>query len=242
MAAVFAALALVLLTLVLNRPLAILPMAALGAILASAAVDLMDLKTLWRIRRVSRIELLLGLITAIGVVGLGVMNGIMIAVGASIVHLLWYASAPSDALLGQIRGRPGLYNLAQHANAEPIPGILIYRFEGSPLFLNAAWFRQRALLAAAQYPHPFRLFLLDARVMVTIDSTAQDEIIALADLLRQQDTRLVLAGGSERFREIVHRGGLAEALGPENVYETVSTALYALGQSGAAISVDDSND
>ena len=61
----------------------------------------------------------------------------MIAVGASVMHLLWYASTPNDALLGTIPGRPGLYDLARHAEAEPVAGILIYRFEGSPLFFNA---------------------------------------------------------------------------------------------------------
>jgi len=238
--AIFAALALVLLTLVLHRPLAILPMAALGAILASAAVDLVDFETLWRTRRVSPFELLLGLFTAAGVVTFGVMNGIMIAVGASIMHLLWYASTPGEALLGHIPGRPGLYDLA-HSNVEPISGILIYRMEGSPLFFNAGWLRQRALLAAAHYSHPFNLFLLDARMMATMDSTAQDEIIALADALRERNIRFVLAGGGKRFREIVNRGGIVEALGPENVFETVSAALYALGKGGMPLD-EDSND
>jgi high affinity sulfate transporter 1 len=240
MTAIFAALALVLLTLVLHRPLAILPMAALGAILASAAVDLVDFETLWRTRRVSPFELLLGLFTAAGVVALGVMNGVMIAVGASIMHLLWYASTPGESLLGTIPGRPGLYDLA-HEGVEPFPGILIFRLEGSPLFFNAAWLRQRALLAAADYTHPFNLFLLDARMMATMDSTAQDEIIALADALREHNIRFVLAGGGKRFREIVKRGGIAEAIGQENVFETVSAALYALGKGGTPLD-EDSND
>jgi len=113
--------------------------------------------------------------------------------------------------------------------------------EGSPLFFNAGWLRQRALLAAAHYSHPFNLFLLDARMMATMDSTAQDEIIALADALRERNIRFVLAGGGKRFREIVNRGGIVEALGPENVFETVSAALYALGKGGMPLD-EDSND
>lgn len=239
--AMFAALALVLLTLVLHRPLAILPMAALGAILASAALDLADFETLWRIRRVSPFEMVLGLFTAAGVVVLGVMNGIMIAVGASIMHLLWYASAPGEALLGYIPQRPGLYDLTRGGDVEPVPGILIYRFEGSPLFFNAAWFRQRALHAVAHYPYPFRLFLLDARMMVSMDSTAQDEVIALAGALRERNIRFVLAGGGKRFRDIVRRGGIAEAIGHQNVFETVSAALYTLGKCGMPLDVDSDN-
>jgi sulfate permease, SulP family len=226
--AVFAAIALVLMTLFLNRPLSILPRAALGAILASAAVDLMDLKALWRLWRVSHFELVLGVLTAFTVVWLGVMKAIMIAVGASLVHLLWYASAPKDALQGVIPGRNGLYDLGPHSRAEPIADMLVYKFEGSPLFFNASWFRQRAHLAFESYPQRIRWFLLNARMMAALDSTAQDEVIALVEELKKRDVTFVLAGGGERFREIVARGGLADAIGRENVFETVSEALLAL--------------
>jgi MFS superfamily sulfate permease-like transporter len=226
--AVFAAIALILMTLFLNRPLSILPEAALGAILASAAVDLMDLKSLWRLWRVSRFELVLGVLTAVTVVWLGVMRAIAIAIGASLVHLLWYASTPKDALQGVIPGRNGLYDLGQHDRAEPIAGILVYKFEGSPLFFNASWFRQRARLAFESYPHRIRWFLLNARMMAALDSTAQDEIIALVDELKKRNVIFVLAGGGDRFREIVARGGLADAIGRENVFVTVSAALLAL--------------
>ena len=226
--AVFAAMMLTLMVLFLNRPLSILPIAALGAILASAAIDLMDLKTLWNLRRLSHFELVLGVLTAVMVVWLGVMEGIMIAVGASFVHLLWYASVPNDALQGVIPGRNGLYDLGPRDRAEPIPEILVYKFEGSPLFFNASWFGQRARRAFEGYPHKVRWFLLNARMMAALDSTAQDEIIALAEDLRRRNVTFVLAGGGERFREIVARGGLADAIGRENVFETVSAALSAL--------------
>lgn len=226
--AVFAAVALVLLTLVLRRPLSLLPIAALGAILASSAIDLMDLKSLWHLRRVSRFELVLGILTAVMVVWLGVMKAILIAVGASFVQLLWYASVPNDALQGVIPGRNGLYDLGGHDRAEPIPGILVYKFEGSPLFFNAGWFGQRARRAFQHYPRKVQWFLLNARMMAALDSTAQDEIIALAGELRQQGVTLLLAGGGKRFRRIVQRGGLADAIGRENVFETVSVALHAL--------------
>lgn len=226
--AVFAAIALILMTLYLTRPLAILPTAALGAILASAAVDLLDLRGLWHLRRVSRFELALAVLTAMTVIWLGVMKAIMIALGATLVHLLWHASTPTDALQGVIPGRNGLYDLDRHDRAEPIDGILVYKFEGSPLFFNASWFRQRARAAFESYPHKIRWFLLNARMMAALDSTAQDEIVALVEELRQRNVTFVLAGGGERFRMIAARGGLADAIGRENVFETVSAALLAL--------------
>jgi SulP family sulfate permease len=227
--AVFAAFALAILTIFLSTPLSILPIAALGAILANAAIDLMDLKTLWRLRRISRVELTLGILTAAGVVGLGVMNAIIIAIVASLLHVLWYAATPGDTLQGVIPGRPGLYDLNEDPAAEPIPGVLIYLFEGTPLFFNAARFKSRVMSAVERYPHqPIRWFLLNARMMVTLDSTAYDELLSVVSELKERGITFVLAGGSDRFREIVARSGLRARIGAENVYESVSTAVVAL--------------
>ncbi|MGL4959824.1 MAG: SulP family inorganic anion transporter [Inquilinus sp.] len=228
LAALISALALAVMILFLHKPLALLPMAALGAILASAAIDLMDLRGLWRLRAVSRFELLLGVLTAVSVVASGVMNGIMIAMAASFLHLLRLASTPRDALLGVIPGVPGLYKLHRHRDAAPVPGVLIYLFEGSPLFLNAARLKRRALRAVRRFPDPIRWFVLDASVMVELDSTAHDELRALIAELRQQGITFVLAGGHGRFREVVERSGLAREIGPDHVFETAEDAVAAL--------------
>jgi high affinity sulfate transporter 1 len=235
--AIFAGLALIVLTVFLYRPLAIVPLAALGAILASAAIDLMDLKSVWRLRRISRVEFMLGILTAAGVVVFGVMDAIMFAVAASLVHLLWNAATPSDDIQGVIPGQPGLHDLGRDPGAVPIPGVLVYRFDGSPLFFNAMRFRTRAMAAVEHYPYPpVRWFLLNARVMVTLDATACDEMLSLVDELKARGITFVLAGGTDRFREIVARSGLAEKIGPENAYESVSVASMAL-QRMAALAV-----
>jgi len=228
LAALISALALAALILFLNEPLALLPMAALGAILASAAIDLLDLRGLWRLREVSRFEFLLGVLTAVSVVAFGVMNAIMIAVAASLLHLLRAASTPRDALLGVIPGVPGLQKLHRQPNAAPVPGMLIYLFEGSPLFLNATRLKRRALLAVQRSPAPIRWFVLDASAMVALDSTAHDELRALIAELRRQGITFVLAGGHGRFRDVVERSGLGREIGPDHVFETTAEAVAAL--------------
>ena len=227
-AAVISALALAALILFLYRPLALLPMAALGAILASAAIDLMDLRGMWRLRNVSHFEFVLGVLTAVSVVAFGAMNAIMIAIAASLLHLLHYASTPRDALLGVIPGVPGLQKLHRHPDAVPVPGMLIYLFEGSPLFLNATRLKRRALLAVHRFPAPIRWFVLDASVMVALDSTAHDELRALIAELRQQGITFVLAGGHGRFRDAVERSGLVREIGPDHVFETAAEAVATL--------------
>lgn len=230
---VFAAFALAILTLFLHHPLSVLPIAALGAILASAAIDLMDIKTLWRLRGVSRVEFALGLLTAIGVVVTGVMQAIIIAIVASLLHVLWYAATADGRYQGVIPGQPGLHDLDEDPATEPIPGVLVYLFEGTPLFFNAARFKNRVLTAVERYPYPpVRWFLMNARMMVALDTTACDELWSLVDELKERGITFVLGGGGERFREIVARSGLREKIGAENVYESVSNAVLVLQLNG----------
>ena len=187
-----------------------------------------NLRGLWRFHEVSRFEFLLGVLTALSVVAFGVMNAIMIAVAASLLHLLRAASTPRDALLGVIPGVPGLQKLHRQPDAAPVPGMLIYLFEGSPLFLNAERFKRRALRAVRRSPDPIRWFVLDASVMVALDSTAHDELRALITELRQQGIAFVLAGGHGRFRDVVERSGLVREIGPDHVFETAAEAVAAL--------------
>jgi len=177
---------------------------------------------------VSRFEFLLGALTAVSVVASGVMNGIMIAVAASLLHLMRAASTPRDALLGVIPGVPGLHKLHRHPEAAPVPGALIYLFEGSPLFLNAARLKRRALQAVRRFPDPIQWFVLDASVMVELDSTAHDELRALVAELRRRGIAFVLAGGHGRFRDVVKRSGLEREIGPDHVFETTDEAVAAL--------------
>jgi MFS superfamily sulfate permease-like transporter len=75
-----------------------LPIAALGAVLASAAVDLFDIEELRYLWRTSRMEFLFAVIAIVGVVGLGVLKGVLIAIGATGVYLLARVSRPSDVV------------------------------------------------------------------------------------------------------------------------------------------------
>ena len=104
LAGLVAAAALLGVALFLGGALAYLPVAVLGAVLVSAALDLIDIGGLVLLWRLSRIELLFAVIAILGVLGLGVLKGVIVAVIATLTHLLWVASLPRDALLGSIAG------------------------------------------------------------------------------------------------------------------------------------------
>ena len=98
MVGIVAAAALTLFLVFLTDALAHLPLAALGAVLVSAALDLLDIRELRRLWTVSRAELLFALIAAAGVLLVGVIQGVVIAIAVTFLHLLRKASRPRDAL------------------------------------------------------------------------------------------------------------------------------------------------
>src|SRR5262249_17080932 len=117
---------LVLVLLFFTVPLALFPTAALSAILINSAIGLFDFESLATLRRVHRQEFMLALITLFGVITVGVLPGVVVAVGVAIVQLLATASHPHDALLGRMPGDNVFVNVATHPEAQTFPGLMIY--------------------------------------------------------------------------------------------------------------------
>jgi len=138
----------------LTGPIGYVPSAALAAVLIMAGIGLLDVATLATLRRVAPFEFRLSIATTIGVLLAGVLPGILIAVALAIVKLLALAAHPGDAILGEIPGQDGYHDIAGHADAKTVPGLIVYRFDAAPLFVNADRFKQRirAVVASAAAP------------------------------------------------------------------------------------------
>lgn len=121
-ASVVAALALALALLFLTPALRVIPIPALGAILAATALSLIDLASLRNLWRISRAEFAFALIAMWGPIGLGVLNGVIIAIGATLVYVIQKLMYPRDAQLGRIPGHEGFYKLHRTPDARPFLG------------------------------------------------------------------------------------------------------------------------
>jgi len=207
--------------------LAYLPEAALGAVIASAAVDLVDLrgfKSLWRL---SRIELFIALIALCGVLGLGILTGVTVAIGATLAHLLWQASKPRDALLGRIPGRDGLYKLHRHLNAEPIPSLVIYLPQSALIFFNVEYISRRLLKSARRLHGSGTWLILDASAINHIDTTAVAVLEEVHGELVQQGITFGIAELQSQPRNMIERSGLAQRIRPDMLFPSAEAAAEA---------------
>ena len=226
----------------LGPAIASFPSAALGSVVVFAALKLIDLREWRRVARFRRSELVLAILTTAGVLAFDVLIGIAIAVGLSILDLLRRLTTPAEAVLGRVPGTPGMYDTADTPAAQPVPGLVVYRYDAPLFFANSVDFRRRALQAALTADTPTRWFLLNAEANGEVDLTAGDEMEQLRRMLDEHGIRFAIARLNEEARAQLERAGIIDAVGRDYVFPTLPTAISAFEQWAAGHPVDDPAD
>jgi high affinity sulfate transporter 1 len=206
--------------------LAEIPRAALAAVIVSAAIAIIDVRGLASLRRVSRPEFLLALVTAGSVVVLGVLNGIAIAVVASVVMALSTIARPHDAILGSGPGLDGWVDVGHHPDAVTSPGLVVFRFDAPLFFINAERFAERITAAMDDNPGDEEWVVIDAEGIGALDASALDMLRELLDRLVARGVAVVaVARANERVLDRLARAGLLEPGGMIGVFPTINAAV-----------------
>jgi high affinity sulfate transporter 1 len=226
-AAIVAAAALMAALLFLGPALRILPIPALGAILVAAALSLIDLEALRQIGRISRVELLFALIALAGPLSFGVLQGVVIAVGATLVYLLYKSAHPRDAMLGRIPGRDGFYKLHRSPEARPVPGLALCIVQGDLLFFNSDYVKARLRAIASELQPGTEWFVLDANAIAQVDSTGAATLAGISDEFAARGLALGLAEVHSEALGLLERAGVVDRIGPTMVFDDLDDALRA---------------
>lgn len=204
-----------------------LPAATLGAIVIAAAAGIADPTGVRRLINMSRSESLVMFAAFLGVAILGVLPGIVVAVGLAILDFLRRAWDPYRAELVDVPGVPGYHDVSRHPNGERIPGLLILRFDAPLFFGNGALlgsFVRNALDAA---PPGTERVVLASEPVTGIDTTALDELVQLDEWLDRHGVDLVFAEMKGPVKDRLLRYGMGARFSPGHFYPTVSSAVRA---------------
>ena len=125
-------------------------------------------------------------VTTAGVLYFDVLPAVVFAVLLTLFWLLMAASQPRDAVLGLVPGIAGFHNIADYPNAQTIPGLLLYRFEGNVLFFNVDYFKERLLAQLAKATTPIEWVVIDASPASIVDITAVHKLMDLHDELSER--------------------------------------------------------
>lgn len=223
---IIAAVVIALCLLLFTVPMAWIPQAALGAVLLMAGWGLIDVQSLRKIYTLSRFEFWLCILTTVGVLGVGVLPGIIIAVTLAILRLLYSIYQPTDAVLGWAPGIEGQVDIRRHQDARTVPGLVVYRFDDAILFFNADYFKMRLLDAVQQEQTP-RAVLFDAEAVSSIDVSGIAALREVRETLMAQGIVMGIARARGRFLRMLVRSGLAREIGSELLYGSVRAGIRA---------------
>jgi high affinity sulfate transporter 1 len=193
-AGLFAAAAVAAVIMFFTGPLQYVPIPALGAVLVMAAASLADLTTLRTLWRDAKDELAISIVATLGVVVLGSMQGILLAVVLALLRFIRIVARPACEVLGEVKGMPGFHNVEVHPTARLTPGLCLFRFNSPVVFFNARYFKRSALqLVDAAAPTP-RWFVVDAMPITATDVTGRHTLIELQRDLEARGITMVVAG------------------------------------------------
>jgi sulfate permease, SulP family len=202
-----------------------LPQAALGAVVISAVVGFLNLPALERVRRLRRESFVLALLALVAVLALGVLQGLIVAVVASVGLFLVRTSRPSASVLGRDPDA-GIWvarELAPEARTEP--GLLVYRLNAPLLFVNAKRLRDGIRAEVRLAATPVRVVVLDLSFTPDLDIESLDVLASLHQELAGQGVALWLAGVHAKVLDLLVRGGLADRIGRRHLYRGVEDAV-----------------
>ena len=211
--------------LLLTGPLAYLPDAALAAVVFLIAIELIDVRGMRRILACRRHEFAIALLTTAAVVVLGVEEGIVLAVVASIVDHLRHSYHPINSVL--VKSPAGHWQPAPVLpGARTEEGLVVYRFGTSLYYANAPRLIDDVTALSAQ-GSPLRWIVLDGAAIGDVDYTAAAVLTRVIEHLRKRHIRIAFSAVFGPVREQLDRYGISAALGPGSYYDTPGEALDA---------------
>ena len=209
----------------LTAPMQYLPTATLGAVIVAASIGLID-PSAWRgLARVSKVEVAIAAITMIGVIAVGVLQALLVAVALTVIDAIRRSAKPHDAVLGRVDRLDRYADVRFHPSATVTPGVLVYRLDDRLFFANVNYVQSRLREAIAGAPTPVHWLVFDAEGLSHVDATGVDFLTDLIASLRKEDITFVFARLKSPMAEHLTEVGVLELIGEEHVFPTVHAAV-----------------
>ncbi|HSK34115.1 MAG TPA: STAS domain-containing protein, partial [Propionicimonas sp.] len=202
-----------------------LPSSVLAGVVMVAAASILDVKTLLRLLKMSRTEAALLVATFLGVAFVGVLEGIVVAIGLSLIAFVLRALDPYRTELGSVGDVPGYHDLTRHPEGQRVPGLVIARFDAPLFFANGAVFTEHIRTLVANAPDPVRWVIVASEAITGLDTTALDDLVALDDELAKRGVSLVFAEMKGPIKDRLIRFGVSSRFGPDHFFPTVNNAV-----------------
>jgi MFS superfamily sulfate permease-like transporter len=201
-----------------------LPNVVLAAIVLVAVRGLINLPALGHLWHVSRFEFSIAMVALAGVLLLGILKGVLLAVVVSILVLLATVARPHVAFLGRIPGTQRFSDIERHPDNELIPEVLIFRVEASLLYFNVEHVRNRVWAKIVE-SGPLRLVVCDLSNSPYVDVAGAAMLTELHRELSARGVQLRIVEAHAKARDLLRVEGLEEQVGYLGRHMSVEQAL-----------------
>lgn len=213
LALVFASVTIGLCLMFLTGMLYNLPNVVLAAIVLVAVKGLINIGELRHVWRVSRFEFGVAMVAFAGVLLLGILKGVIVAVLVSMLLLIRRAAHPHVAFLGRIPGTRSYSDMERNADNEAVPGALMFRVEASLLYFNGEHVRDAVWQKIRSNSGTLSLVVCDLSTSPVVDLAGARMLAQLHGDLKAAGIRLRLVGAHAAVRDILRAEGLEESIG-----------------------------
>jgi sulfate permease, SulP family len=220
--------AIVLLTLLVLAPLfSNLPKPVLAALIIEAVVmGMMDLPEMRRLAKVQRFDFWIATAAIAGTLVFGVLAGVMIGIGLSLLWLISVATRPPMPLLGREPGTQVFRELDEHPADEQFPGVVVLRLDGGLFFATSDALEDRVREVALSTPGITGI-VLDCEGIDFIDSQGSAKLAEILELTKQAGLTLRLARIKPAVLELLRRDGFLDRIGQDKIHGNVYRAVAA---------------
>jgi sulfate permease, SulP family len=226
LALVFASITLAICLMFLTGLLENLPKAVLAAVVLTAVYGLIDFPALFRMWQLSRLDFIAATIALLGVLLLGILQGILLAALASILLLLARVSSPHVAFLGRVPGTDSYSDMDRHPENEPPHGVVIFRPEASLIYVNADTVREAVLARIDQAPpSAIRLVVCDLSAAPYLDLAGSRMLHELHAELAARGAKLRVVGAHGTSRDLMRADDVGGKVGGLDRTSTVESVL-----------------
>ena len=218
----------VLLTLLILAPLfSELPKPVLAALIIEAVVmGMMNVPEMRRLARVQRFDFWIAVAAIVGTLVLGVLAGVVIGIGLSLLWLISVATHPEMPILGREPGTQVFRDLAEHPDDEQVRGVVAIRLDGGLFFAtsDALEDRVRELIHSTS---DLTGVVLDCEGIDFIDSQGTAKLGDIVNLTHESGITLRLAGLKPTVRATLGKDGILDRIGPDKIHGSVHRGVMA---------------
>ena len=211
-----------------------LPEAVLGAIVVHAVAHLADVRTLKYYAKLHSGSLWTAIIALLGVLQMGILKGLIFAVGITLVVLMRRLSVPQGSVLGRLPGLENFADIERHPEARQIPHLLIFRPNGILFFANANRIRNGLRDLIALSATPLHAVLINLEASPEIDVTSLEMLEQLQSELQESGVALYFARVADKVRDLFARSEFLNRLGSNRLFPGVDLAVDAFMKDDAA--------